>query len=378
MSDHLSDTNRTECNRCVMDISDPNIEFDKLGQCNHCRNAEVLLLDARTKYSSERLEKLFERIKLRNVNKEHDGIIGLSGGLDSAYVLTLAIEHGLRPLVVHVDAGWNSDTSSSNIHAIVDYYDLKLHTVVIEWEEMRRLQLAYLNSGLMNQDVPQDHAFFASLYKVAAQNGISDVITGENITTESILPRSWGYGAMDGRQVKEIARRFDTGSFESYPFLTIPRFYMANFVARRLQIHKPLVQFEYSKVEALKKLSELIDWKPYVGKHGESTFTTFYQSVYLPRRFGIDKRRAHLSSLIVSEQISRSSALETLNQMPSDEIEQRNMVAYVARKLEISIDKLETYMQMSAVSHHDFPNHDYIIRLANSNTSSLFKKLIRN
>lgn len=378
MSDQLSDTNRIECNRCVMDISDPNIEFDKFGQCNHCRSAEALLLDARSKYSSERLEKLFERIKLRNVNKQHDGIIGLSGGLDSAYVLTLAIEHGLRPLVVHVDAGWNSDTSSSNIHAIVDYYDLKLHTVVIEWEEMRRLQLAYLNSGLMNQDVPQDHAFFASLYKVAAQNGISDVITGENITTESILPRSWGYGAMDGRQVKEIARRFDTGSFESYPFLTIPRFYMANFVVRRLQIHKPLVQFEYSKVEALKKLSELIDWKPYVGKHGESTFTTFYQSVYLPRRFGIDKRRAHLSSLIVSEQITRSSALETLNQMPSDEIEQRNMVAYVARKLEISIEKLEFYMQMSAVSHHDFPNHDYIIRLANSNTSSLFKKIIRN
>ena len=363
MSGQLSNTNRIECNRCVMDISDPNIEFDKFGQCNHCRNAEALLLDARTKYSSERLEKLFERIKLRNVNKQHDGIIGLSGGLDSACVLALAIEHGLRPLVVHVDAGWNSDTSSSNIHAIVDYYDLKLHTVVIEWEEMRRLQLAYLNSGLMNQDVPQDHAFFASLYKVAAQNGISDVITGENITTESILPRSWGYGAMDGRQVKEIARRFDTGSFESYPFLTIPRFYMANFVARRLQIHKPLVQFEYSRI---------------VGKHGESTFTTFYQSVYLPRRFGIDKRRAHLSSLIVSEQISRSSALETLNQMPSDEIEQRNMVAYVARKLEISIDKLETYMRMSAVSHHDFPNHDYIIRLANSNASSLFKKLIRN
>ncbi len=375
---NYSVSRQTECIRCIMDFSDPNIEFDDLGRCSHCRKAETLLSRAREKYFTNRLEQTFEEIKKRNFKREHDGIIGLSGGLDSAYVLTLALEHGLKPLVVHVDAGWNSDISSSNIRSLVEHYDLNLKTVVIEWNEIRRLQIAYLESGVMNQDVPQDHAFFASLYKVAAKNRINDVITGENLTTESILPSSWGYGAMDGRQVKAIGQKFDGGNFDNYPFLTIPRFYIGNFLIRRLQVHKPLTQIEYSKEAALRKLVELVAWKPYEGKHGESSFTSFYQSVYLPRRFGIDKRRAHLSSLIVSDQITRSEALQEIMKKPMNDIEERNTISFVARKLHISINQLENYMGMPEASHRNYPNDEYLLRIANSNASMYFRKFIRS
>ena len=369
---------RIECVRCVMDISDPEIEFNAGGNCSHCCKAEALLAKNRHNHSSSHLEETFDSIKRRNIKNEHDGIIGLSGGLDSAYVLTLAVEHGLRPLVVHVDAGWNSDISSSNIRALVEHYDLKLKTIVVNWDEMRRLQIAYLKSGLMNQDVPQDHAFFASLYRFSGQQQLNDVITGENITTESILPKAWEYGAMDGRQVRAIARKFGEGSFPSFPFLTIPRLYVADFLLRRLQVHKPLTQVDYSKSEAQKKLSELIAWKHYEGKHGESSFTSFYQSVYLPRRFGIDKRRAYLSSLIVSGQMTRSEALQELAKKPVTETEERNMIAYVARKLDISVDELESYMQMEAVSHRKFPNDEYLLQLANSDFSKVFRRIVRS
>lgn len=374
----MQNSEKIECVRCVMDISDPEIEFDSGGNCSHCRKAEALLAKNRDNYLSSHLEETFDSIKTRNIKNKHDGIIGLSGGLDSAYVLTLAVEHGLRPLVVHVDAGWNSDISSSNIRALVEHYDLRLKTIVINWDEMRRLQIAYLKSGLMNQDVPQDHAFFASLYRFSAQQQLNDVITGENVTTESILPRAWEYGAMDGRQVRAIARKFDGGSFSSFPFLTIPRLYVADFLLRRLQVHKPLTQVDYSKGEAQKKLNELIAWKHYEGKHGESSFTSFYQSVYLPRRFGIDKRRAYLSSLIVSGQVTRSDALQELAKKPVTETEERNMIAYVARKLDISVDELESYMHMEAVSHRKFPNHEYLLQLANSDFSKVFRRIVRS
>jgi N-acetyl sugar amidotransferase len=353
-----------ECVRCVMDTTDPDITFDADGVCNECTHAFQELIKQQ---SARPVSEMFDTIKKLNSGKEYDGIIGLSGGLDSAYVLHLAMENGLRPLVVHVDAGWNSDISVSNIRSLVNHYRLDLKTVIIEWEEMRRLQLAFLRSGLMNQDVPQDHAFFASLYRFASSYGISDVITGENLSTESILPAGWGYGAMDGRQVRAVAKRFEDLKLEQYPVLTIPKFYMKHFVMNRLRIHRPLNSISYIKSEAQRELEKSVNWKSYKGKHGESNFTRFHQDVYLTTRFGIDKRRAHLSSLIVSGQISRTDAKSELDSPALSDLDRRNLINFVARKLEISSTQLEEMLNISSCSHRDFPNDEWLLKLANNN-----------
>jgi N-acetyl sugar amidotransferase len=356
--------NYKECVRCVMDTTDPYITFDADGVCNECTNAYSELKKQQT---VRPVSEMFNTIKKLNSGKEYDGIIGLSGGLDSAYVLHLAMEHGLRPLVVHVDAGWNSDISVSNIRSLVNYYQLDLKTVIIEWEEMRRLQLAFLRSGLMNQDVPQDHAFFSSLYRFASNYGISDVITGENLSTESILPSGWGYGAMDGRQVHAVAKRFEDLKLETYPVLTIPKFYLKHFVMNRLRIHRPLNSISYIKSEAQQELEKLVNWKSYAGKHGESNFTRFHQDVYLTTRFGIDKRRAHLSSLIVSGQMSRADAKSELDSPALSDLDRRNLINFVARKLEISSTQLEEMLHISHRSHRDLPNDEWLMKLANNN-----------
>jgi len=353
-----------ECVRCVMDTTDPDITFDADGVCNECTNAFAELIKQQ---SVRPVSKMFDTIKKLNSGKEYDGIIGLSGGLDSAYVLHLAMEHGLRPLVVHVDAGWNSDISVSNIRSLVNYYQLDLKTVIIEWEEMRRLQLAYLRSGLMNQDVPQDHAFFSSLYSLASSYGISDVITGENLSTESILPSGWGYGAMDGRQVRAVAKRFEDFKLETYPVLTIPKFYLKHFVMNRLRIHRPLNSISYVKSEAQQELEKSVNWKSYAGKHGESNFTRFHQDVYLITRFGIDKRRAHMSSLIVSGQMTRMEAKRELDSPALSDLDRRNLINFVARKLEISSTQLEEMLNISSSSHRDLPNDEWLLKLANNN-----------
>jgi N-acetyl sugar amidotransferase len=354
-----------------MDTSDPDITFDTNGVCSECTHAIAELAKQR---SMRPVSEMFETIKKLNSGKEYDGIIGLSGGLDSAYVLHLAMEHGLKPLVVHVDAGWNSDISVSNIRSLVTHYQLDLKTVIIEWEEMRRLQLAFLRSGLMNQDVPQDHAFFSSLYRFASSYGISDVITGENLSTESILPSGWGYGAMDGRQVNAVAKKFENLKLETYPVLTIPKFYLKHFVMSRLRIHRPLNCISYIKSEAQKKLAELVNWKSYTGKHGESNFTRFHQDLYLPTRFGIDKRRAHLSSLIVSGQLSRTEAKAELDSPSLLDIDRRNLFNFVARKLEISSTELEEMLSLPSRSHRDLPNDEWLLKLANN---SNLRKAIR-
>ena len=361
-----------ECVRCVMDTTDPDIAFDINGVCSRCTHATAELAKQQ---SLRPVSEMFETIKKLNSGKEYDGIIGLSGGLDSAYVLHLAMEHGLRPLVVHVDAGWNSDISVSNIRSLVTHYQLDLKTVIIEWEEMRQLQLAYLRSGLMNQDVPQDHAFFSSLYRFASSYGISDVITGENLSTESILPSGWGYGAMDGRQVKAVAKKFENLKIETYPVLTIPNFYMKHFVMSRLRIHRPLNCISYIKSEAQNELAESVNWKSYTGKHGESNFTRFHQDVYLPTRFGIDKRRAHLSSLIVSGQLSRTEAKAELSSPSLSDLDRRNLFNFVARKLEISSTELDEMLSLPSRSHRDLPNDEWLLKLANNSNLSRVTRL---
>jgi len=333
-----------------MDTTDPLISFDESGQCNHCRDAGKRLLQE-SKIAYQQLSNPFEKISLQRRNSKFDAIIGLSGGIDSSYVLLKAIEAGVRPLVVHVDAGWNTAESVSNIESLVNKFNLDLETVVIDWVEMRELQLSYLRSGLLNQDSPQDHAFFAGLYQTSRKHRINQIISGSNLATESILPKSWGHDAMDGLQLREVAKRFDGPKLSNFPVLRLPSFYIYDQLIRRMVVHCPLDSVPYKKNAAMSELIKACGWKEYGGKHRESAFTSFYQHIYLPRRFGIDKRKAHLSSLIVSGQITRELALDELRINPIPTLEAKSLIQFVCRKLDISPSQMENFMSLPYIDH---------------------------
>lgn len=347
------------CTRCVMDTSDPRIEFDEHGICSHCRRFDELLApnwmpDER---GAQRLRRLSEQIRSYGRGREYDCAIGVSGGVDSSYLLYVAKEMmQLRPLAVHVDAGWNSELAVRNIENLTKGLDIDLFTYVVDWEEMRDLQVAYLKAAVPNQDVPQDHAFFAKLYEFAVDRRIKYVLTGSNIATESILPQAWGYNATDSRQLRTIHKRFGSRPLETFPISGLLRSYLYYPYIRGMKVVRPLDLIEYDKEKAIAFLSERFGWTYYGGKHFESRWTRFFQSYYLPVKFGYDKRRAHLASLVVSGQMTREAALAELKSPPYDPASLREDMEYVSKKLELTVPEFEALLALPNRSHEDFPS----------------------
>lgn len=362
---------QTSCKRCVMDKSDPNIEFDERGFCNHCIGAEKLL---KTRWfpneiGTQKLKELLARIKEAGKNKNYDCVMGLSGGVDSSYLLHLAVEcWGLRVLAIHVNAGWNSEVAESNIEKLVNKLGVDLYTYIVDWEEIKDLQLSYFKSGLKNLDVPQDHIFFAQLFKKAIRERIKYVITGHNLATESITPSSWGYNAMDSRQIKYIQKKFGTRQLKSYITISLfEKLFFSLFLGQK--VVKPLDYTYYDKEAAKKYLSEKFDWKDYGIKHGESIFTRFYQNYWLPTRYGFDKRKSHLSSLIISGFITREKAIEELKYPLYDDHTLKLDIEYICNKLEINLNELDSFMRMPKVEFSEYPSNNtltnFIVRLRN-------------
>lgn len=349
-----------ECARCLMNTSDPWITFDEYGVCNHCLKYDQYLVGLGSEDERKaKLNELVSSIKKRGQGKEYDCIMGLSGGVDSSYLAWFAVkELGLRPLVVHVDAGWNSELAVSNIQNIVQRLKLDLHTLVIDWDEIRDLQRAYFLAGIANLDVPQDHAFIASLYREARKFGIKDVLNGGNMQTESILPAAWGYDASDSVSLKAIHKRYGEKKLKSYPILTpFDRFFYYPYVLR-MKVHRPLEFIDYSKEQAKRLLREEFGWRDYGGKHYESVFTKFFQAHYLPEKFGYDKRLAHLSSLIVSGQCTKNDAQCELNSpayLPGELEEDRN---YWLKKLGLSKEDYQRVMKAKPSFYTDFENSE--------------------
>ncbi len=353
------------CNRCIMDTTDSNIVFDEKGNCNHCN-------DAFERYETtwfpdekgeQRLKAIAEHIKTTQKNKEYDCIVGLSGGVDSSYLAYKAVKLGLRPLVVHIDCGWNSELAVKNVENIVKKLDLDLHTHVVDWQEMKDLQLAYFKSNVANQDVPQDHAIFAALYSYAVKNRIKYVLSGGNFATECILPKSWGYNALDYKNLKAIHKTFGTRKLKKFPYVTFFKRYVYFTFIRKMNIVKVLNFIPYNKDEAIETMKKELDWQYYGGKHHESRFTKFFQAYYLPHKFGYDKRRAHLSSLIVSGQMMRDEALKEMEVeiYPNDShIED---MEYVAKKLGVSLDEFKKIIRMPNKSYKDYSNNEALFKL---------------
>lgn len=352
------------CNRCIMDTTDPEIVFDENGICNHCLRFEKEL-KPRWHPDSEgkkALDKIIDNIKKEGKGHDYDCVIGLSGGVDSSYLAyMLRTEYPeLRILAIHVDGGWNSELAVHNIEHIVKVLDIDLYTAVINWEEMKDLQLAYFKSQLANQDVPQDHAFFATLYSVADKHKIRYFLSGGNIATESILPSSWGYNAMDATQLKAVHKKFGRVKLKSYKTVSFFKKFIYYPYIKKFKIIRPLDLWPYNKDEAKATIMEKINWRDYGGKHHESRFTKFFQAHWLPVKFGYDKRRAHLSSLIVAGQLTREEALAEMEKPVYDENDLKQDKIFLAKKMGLSVDEFDEIMSRENKTFRDYPS-DYVM-----------------
>lgn len=350
-----------------MDTSDSQIVFDADGVCDHClgfRRDVVPNWDTGPG-GRAKLNGIIDKIKASSKGKDFDCILGLSGGLDSSYMLHLLVtEFGLRPLVFHVDGGWNTDTATNNIQMLVEKLGLDLYTEVIDWAEMRDFQLAFFKSGVPHLDIPQDHAFIATLYHFANKHGIKYIINGGNYATECVRnPLGWLYYGTDMAQIQDIQGRFGTMKLKNYPLSSIffHKIYL-RFI-RGLKMIRPLNYLPYSKKLAIDTLSELYGWKAYPQKHFESRFTRFYEAYWLPTRFGFDTRRVQYSSLIVTGQMSRDEALEKLETPAYDPATIDDEFEYIATKLGISTEELRQYHEMPLKSYRDYKNQQWLFDL---------------
>jgi N-acetyl sugar amidotransferase len=349
------------CTQCVMDTSDSKIRFDTGGVCDHCITfRDEILPHWHTDARGEReLRAMVERIKASGQGKDFDCIIGMSGGIDSSYLTYIATEFGLRPLVFHVDAGWNSQEAVNNIEKLVDKLGLDLYTEVIDWEEMRDLQLAFFKSGVPHIDTPQDHAFFATMYKFAQEHGIKYILTGANLSTECIRnPVEWMYYQSDSIQLKDIHRRFGSRPLINFPTTSILRHKVWLPYVKGIRVVRPLNLVPYDKAAAVKLLVEKFGWLPYPQKHFESRFTRFYEGYWLPKKFGYDTRRVQFSSLIVTGQMTRDEALEKLKTPALDDATVRQEFEYVANKLGITTAELQGYLNAPKKTYRDYRSQE--------------------
>ncbi len=369
------------CTNCVMDTTDSEISFDENGVCSHCRKFENEIKPRwfPNEEGRKKLDKIIEQIKTDGKGKEYDCVIGLSGGVDSSYLAyILRTEYPeLKILAIHIDGGWNSELAVHNIENIVKILDIDLHTGVINWEEMKDLQLAYFKSQLANQDVPQDHAFFATLYEVANKYNIKYFLTGGNFATESILPSSWGYSAMDAKQLKAVHKQLGKIKLKDYTTVGFFKRKLYYPYIKKFKIIRPLDFLNYNKDEAKEIIIKKLNWRDYGGKHHESRFTKFFQAHWLPTKFGYDKRKAHLSSLIVSGQMTRKEALQELKKPLYNENKLREDKEFLAKKMGLNVDEFDEIMLQSNKTFRDYPSNYELDKNFSILKATVFKWLKR-
>jgi N-acetyl sugar amidotransferase len=337
-----------------MDTTDPWITFDATGRCHHCLRVDDFKRSWNPEGDSKALELLVDGIKKDGKGQDYDVVSGLSGGVDSSYMAYRASTFGLRALIIHVDTGWNSELAVKNIENIVNRCGFDLYTHVVQWEEMQDLQHAFFRSGVPNQDIPQDHAIYAGFVRHAAKHKIKWNFSGSNLACESILPPSWGYDSKDLTHIRDIHRRFGRRPLREFPTLSHAENALRYQLFHGLNTATPLNLMPYNKADAIATLEREVGWRYYGGKHYESRFTKFFQAWYLPTKWGYDKRLAHLSSLVVSGQMTRADALEEFRAgvLPNEEIESDKY--YMARKLGITQAAFEELMRVPNTPHEHY------------------------
>lgn len=366
------------CSRCIMDTtSDPNLILDENGVCNYCHAYDnaVKKIEYRRKNGTKYLETIFDKIKKEGKGKEYDCLLGISGGVDSSYMAYLAKQYDLRVLAVHVDAGWNSELAVQNIQSMCSKLGYDLHTVVIDWPTMKELQRAYMFSGLANLDVPQDHCFIAATDQVVKKFHIKYVLRGSNYATEGILSKAFPNSAMDWINIKGIYRKCGRGQkdLNKYPHENFFRRYISIGEFKRVVTVDPLNYIDYSKKMAIELLEREFGWIYYGGKHYESRFTKFFQETYLPQRYGWDKRRDHIASLVVGGEMSREEGLKEIVSPPSTAEQIEEDRKYVLKKLDISEEEWRAIISAPYKTEDDYPNAKRLIQIC-SNIKHVFAK----
>ena len=355
------------CTNCVMDTTDSKISFDDKGICDHCNTYyKDILPNWHTDERGDRaLKKIVKKLKREGEGKDFDCLMGMSGGIDSSYLLYVMVEkYGLRPLVFHVDAGWNSQIAVNNIERLVDGLGLDLYTEVINWEEIKDLQLAFFKSGVPHIDVPQDHAFFATMYKFASKHNIKHILTGGNYSTECIRnPLEWMYYQSDSIQLRDIYKKYGTGKLKDYPVSNILWHKIYLPYIKGIKLIKPLDYIPYNKDKAMQLLVDKYGYQKYPQKHFESRFTRFYESYWLPKKFGFDTRKVQYSSLILTNQMTRKEALEKLKSPAYDPETIHQDFQYIATKLAISVEELQSYMDAPNKTYKDYKSQDNIYNI---------------
>ncbi|MDQ3756268.1 MAG: N-acetyl sugar amidotransferase [Actinomycetota bacterium] len=341
-----------------MDTSDPDIVFAGDEGCSHCLRARRLVahLPTTADESKARLDALAGRVRKNGEGREYDCLVGLSGGVDSSYVALLAARLGLRVLAVHFDNGWNSEIAVANIQKLCETLGIDLMTFVIDWAEFRDLQRSFLLASVIDVELVTDHAIFASMLNLSRRHRIPTILSGTNFATESILPRSWVWPKQDRRNIEGIHRRFGTVPLRTFPMCGILRWSTLRYSPLGPDYAEPLNAAQYRKTAAMKELEAEVGWRYYGGKHHESTFTKFYQCTLLPEKFGVDKRRAHLSSLVVNNEITRAEALEELARPLYQPGEQQKERAYVLKKLGFSDADFDAIMTAPIRRHDEYPS----------------------
>ena len=350
------------CTRCIMDTTDPDIQFDENGICNHCKNYYVRVTnEVHSGAEGKRLlNEIVARIKAHGHGKKYDCVTGVSGGVDSTMVIYTLNKLGLRALVVHLDNGWNTVLANENIKRMLDILKIDLHTTVVDCGEFKDLQLAFLKASVPNAEIPTDHAINALLFNMAAKYKIKYIIGGGNVATEGIGTRSWGYPSQDLRHLQAIHKRFGKVPLKNLPKISMTRF-VYNVFVQGIRIIPILNYIDYKKSEAMKIIQKELGWHYYGAKHYESIYTRFFQGYILPKKFGYDKRRAHLSCLICSGDIAREDALAEMEKDPYADNNLDEDKALVVKKFGLTEQEFDRFMNLPVKSHSDYPSNAFVL-----------------
>ncbi|MFH6937383.1 N-acetyl sugar amidotransferase [Flavobacterium sp. FlaQc-30] len=346
------------CNRCVMDSTDPNIVFDESGNCNYCND----YLEKDFKYTEDKelqLKKVIDEIKAAGANKKYDCIIGVSGGVDSTYVAYEVKKRGLRPLAVHLDNGWNSELAVSNIQKTLQKLDIDLFTYVIDWQEFKDLQFSFLKASIPGMEVPTDHGIISILNKIAAKNNVKYIINGSNSSSEHIMSPRWSEGVAqrDWLLIKNVHRQFGKAKLKSFPHTSIYDFFYYKLI-KKISVINILNYVDFSKEKGMKLIQDDLGWIYYGGKHYESIYTRFTQAYIQPKKFNIDKRKAHHSNLICAGEMSREEAIEDLRKDAYKDLQMRDDdKEYFMKKIGMTEDEFDNMMNAPLKSYLDYKGY---------------------
>ena len=358
-----------------MDTSDPAITFDENGVCSHCLEYEKnkgfrLISDSERSFE---LDSLVKKIKTSSKGRDYDCLIGVSGGVDSTYVAYIVKKvFGLRPIAIHVDNGWNSNLANENIEKTLNSLDIPLKTVVLDWNEFSDLQMAFLECGTPDGEIPTDHAINAILFKEARRLKVKYVINGMNYRTEAMKVEDWAYGHADWRYIRSVYKKMRGHSLRKYPHFSL-LFLAINFIVFRIRVVSILNYLDFNKEEALRTIEAELGYQKYESKHYESLYTKWFQGFFLVERFGIDKRKGHTSDLIRSNQLSREAALRIISEPALNKKDSKILSEYVLKKFRKNSDWLEEIMNNDIRSYKDFNNNKKVVGLL-KNLYNLLRK----